>query len=166
MKLKIITANIMVNETFIGLGSNINDRHYNLNLALQHINQLATIIKKSSIYETEPVGYKNQNKFLNMVIEITTNLSAYKLFKHLQNIEKKMGRIKTFKNGPRIIDLDVLLYGQEIIKTKTLEIPHPRIQERSFVLKPLAEIAPELIHPKLKTSIINLLHKNESRENY
>jgi len=140
MKQKTVIVNIMENKIYIGLGTNMGDKEKNLSTALEKIKKIAEIVKKSSIYETDPVGYEKQDKFLNMVIEIQTILSPQTLLEQLQKIEKKMGRIKNIINGPRIIDLDILLYGKKKIKKKNLIIPHPRMHERNFVLEPLSEI--------------------------
>ena len=129
------------NKIFISLGTNLGNREENLQNAISELEQFIKITQKSSIYETEPVGYKDQDWFLNMVIEGETALSPQELLKKTQNIEKKLGRTKTFKDGPRIIDLDILFYNSDQINEPNLTIPHPEIQNRSFVLTPLAEIA-------------------------
>ncbi|MGZ3753459.1 MAG: 2-amino-4-hydroxy-6-hydroxymethyldihydropteridine diphosphokinase, partial [Mucilaginibacter sp.] len=110
----------------------------------------------SSFYKTEPIGIENQNLFINAVIEIKTALSARNLFQNLQNIEKDMGRKREAKGGPRIIDLDLLFYGQEVIQDADLIVPHPEIQKRRFVLEPLCEIASYFIHPAFGVSIRGL----------
>lgn len=130
----------MNNKSYIGIGTNRGDRHQNITTALQKVTQFAKITNKSSIYETDPMGYKNQGKFLNLVIEIETELKPEELLKKLLKVEQEMGRIRTIKNGPRIIDLDILLYNDEKINKPNLKIPHPRMNEREFVLKPLSEI--------------------------
>lgn len=161
MKQKIVIVNTMENKVYLGLGTNLGTRKTNLQTAINEISKFATIIKKSSIYETDPIGYENQRKFLNMVIEIQTKLIPTKLLEKTQKTEKKMGRIKNILNGPRIIDIDILLYNQKKIKTKNLEIPHPRMHERKFVLEPFAEIAGEEKHPTLNRSIKELLKQYE-----
>ncbi len=154
----------MANSTvYIALGSNLGDRKDNLQKAMEAISEFAQIEQKSTIIETEPEGYKEQNFFLNMVITIQTNLTASELIEKLQEVEKKMGRVRKIKNGPRTIDLDILFYNKEAIKTPNLEIPHPRMHKRAFVLNPMNELAPELIHPILKKSINTL--KNELGKN-
>lgn len=136
---------------FLGLGTNIGDRESNLKIAINEIERIAKIIKKSSIYETEPVGYKPQNDFLNMVIKIETQLNPQELLEALQKIEQKMGRKKDrIKNGPRIIDIDILFYGTKKINSKNLKIPHPEAGKRNFVLIPMAEISARKTHPLLK----------------
>ena len=128
------------NNAYLGLGTNMGNRQQNLELALEEIDDFAEITKKSSIHETKPVGYKDQDDFLNMAIEIKTNLKPIDLLARLQEIEHKMGRVREIKNGPRIIDLDILIYGEQVIENENLKIPHPRMHKRSFVLDPLNEI--------------------------
>jgi 2-amino-4-hydroxy-6-hydroxymethyldihydropteridine diphosphokinase len=140
----------------IGIGTNIGDKEKNITEAIQRIKELGIITKKSNIYESEPVGYKEQDYFLNMVLAIETKLSPTELIKELQKIEKEMGRVKEFTNGPRIIDLDILLYDNLIINTKQLTIPHPSLHTRNFVLTPLEEISKHTVHPKLKETIKTL----------
>jgi len=146
----------MVN-VYIGIGSNLGDRLANIDKALSLLSSKCKIIKKSSIHETEPVGYKEQGKFLNGVVSVETELKADELMEFLLDIEKKLGRIREIKNGPRIIDLDILFYGDEVIDSDKLIVPHPKLHERLFVLEPLNEIAPEFIHPVLKKSVKELL---------
>lgn len=161
----IISANTMEdNIAYIGLGSNIGDRFENLTSALRELSEFSTILTKSQIYETEPVGYKDQQDFLNMVVKISTNLSPIDLIIRLEEIEHKMGRIKEIIDGPRNIDLDILFFGNEIINSQSLKIPHPRLQNRKFVLQPLSEIAGELIHPVLNKSIQALAAALKSTE--
>ncbi len=135
----------MKNRIYLGLGSNIGDTMKNINLALDLLQEKVNILKKSSYYETEPVGYKEQDWFLNIVIEGETELSPEALLEFTQSIEAKMKRVKTIVNGPRIIDVDILLYSNIEMKTEKLVIPHPRMLERAFVVVPLSEIAPDII---------------------
>jgi 2-amino-4-hydroxy-6-hydroxymethyldihydropteridine diphosphokinase len=152
-----MSANIEENNrVYLGLSSNLKDREKNLEIAKEEISQFAEITKCSSLYETEPVGYKNQGNFLNIALELKTDLTAIEIIVRIQEIEHKMGRVREIQNGPRIIDIDILLFNSEIKESKNLTIPHPRMEERNFVLKPLAEIAGELVHPKLNTTIENL----------
>jgi 2-amino-4-hydroxy-6-hydroxymethyldihydropteridine diphosphokinase len=132
----------MSNTAYIALGSNIEDRFYYLYQAVRSLDQHPeiTVTATSSIYETEPVGYTNQDAFLNMVIKVNTHLSPLELFKVIQNIEQENGRKREIKWGPRTLDLDILLYNQENIETEHLTVPHPRMMERAFVLVPLCEI--------------------------
>lgn len=143
----------------LALGTNIGNREQNLELALDEISEFGEIKAKSSLHETEPWGYKQQNKFLNMAIEIETDLKPIDLLARIHEIEHKMGRTKEIKNGPRIIDIDILLYEDQIIDKKTLKVPHPRMHKRKFVLDPLEEIAANKVHPELNKSITKL---NES----
>ncbi len=137
-------------KVYLGIGSNLGDRDENIRQAFQWMKkERINIIKQSSIIETDPVGGPPQNKFLNLVIEIQTELSPHDLLKLLKEIEQKMGRIKTIQDGPRPIDLDILLYDNIKLSTKELTIPHPQMFSRNFVMKPLKEICPEfLIHNK------------------
>ncbi len=130
---------------FLGLGSNVGDREKNLHAAVDLLKEnQVRIIRLSTIIETSPVGGVPQGDFLNAVLKAETDLNPEELLALCQSIEKKLGRIKTVRNGPRTIDLDILYYAQEKIVTPELIIPHPRIQERDFVLIPLKEIAPDL----------------------
>lgn len=130
------------------------DRDENIRKAVRYIEEeQIKIIKQSSIIETEPVGGPPQDKFLNLVIEIQTAFSPHDLLKTLKNIEKKLGRIKTIQDGPRPIDLDILLYDDIQLSTPELTIPHPRMLSRDFVMKPLQEINPDLFHNLKSKSI-------------
>ena len=142
---------------YLGLGSNMGEKQENLLRALDYISQRFRIEKKSSMYDTEPVGNANQPRFFNMVCSISTGLSPASLLGMLKGIESKMGRLPGPPNSPRPIDIDILLYGDEVVNTPEIKIPHPRLSERAFVLIPLAEIAPDLVHPVLKQSIKDLL---------
>jgi len=146
----------MENKVYIALGSNLGNREKQLEESLQEISELGKITAKSRIYETEPIGYKEQDKFLNMVIELSTKQTPTELIVKLQEIEHKMGRKREIENGPRTIDLDILLYNQESIDTQYLKIPHPRMHKRKFVLEPLNEIAPNANHPVLNKSVNQL----------
>jgi len=128
---------------FLGIGSNLGDRRKNIRLALEKISRLKNtkLIRLSKIIETEPlVGPSGQGKFLNAVVKINTNLTSLKLLKQLQKIENELGRRRTVRWGPRTIDLDILLFGDKVIERKDLKIPHPRLMERDFVLKPLLSL--------------------------
>ena len=141
---------------YLGLGSNLGEREINLLKALSLLGQETQLIKTSSIYETKPVGYKKQAFFLNMVCQVSTELIPVNLLRSIKQIEKNLGRKPSFRNAPRIIDIDILLYDDTIIKMKDLVIPHPRLVERAFVLIPLAEITQNLAHPELGRSIAEL----------
>lgn len=157
MKQKNNTANTKVKKTYlIALGSNLYEREKNLKASLQELKKIGKIKKTSKIYETAPVGYKDQGKFLNQAIEFVCMLNPNELIEKTQEIEQKMGRTKTIKNGPRIIDIDILLCGNEIISTENLKIPHPEMHKRKFVLEPLSEISPKKIHPILRKQIKTL----------
>ena len=142
----------------IGIGSNLGSREDNCRTALKHLTDNGIIvIKPSSMIETAPWGVEDQPQFINMAVKTETVLEPEELLTVLQKIEVTMGRTRTVRWGPRIIDMDILFYDDVVMKTPELEIPHPHIQDRDFVLKPLAEIAPNLVHPVLKKSIIELL---------
>lgn len=143
---------------YIGIGSNLGNREDNCERAIKLlIEKGITVTKRSSMIETEPWGVKDQPKFINMAIEIETSLPPDKLLSALKKIEAEMGRKSSVRWGPREIDLDILIYDDIVMKTDDLEIPHPGVSSREFVLKPLAEIAPDKIHPVLGKSIISLL---------
>lgn len=142
----------------VGLGSNVGDRRKNLFYAYYHITAIKGMLplKLSRFYETVPVGGPPQPMFLNAVLSIETALSPHELLEHFQHIETIMGRVRTVTWGPRNIDIDILLYGDTIIRDNQLKIPHPLMHTRLFVLEPLAEIEPNIIHPLLKKTIIQL----------
>ena len=146
-------------KVFLGLGSNLGNREAILSEAIKMIGEsLGKIISSSSIYETEPWGFKSDYKFLNMVLSIETELSPSGLIGRILMIESQLGRIRCeSQNSSRKIDIDILLYDNGIIEEHTLKIPHPRMHERKFVLVPLCEIAPEIMHPVLKKTMAELL---------
>ncbi len=142
-------------QAFIAIGSNLGDRSKNFEEAARLLNATRGIrvVKKSPVYETEPIGGPPQGKYLNAVWEIETDLSAKDLLQALRQVESQLGRVREGRNFPRTLDLDILFYGNEMIQEKDLIIPHPRLQERLFVLNPFSDIAPEKIHPALKKSV-------------
>lgn len=143
---------------YLSLGSNIGDRLANLRAAIDALGPAGIHVKKiSSVYETAPVDYLEQSWFHNCVVEAETILDPLALLRALQAIESAMGSKKDFPKGPRLIDLDILFYGSETITTHELEVPHPRLHHRRFVLVPLAEIAPEFCHPALHATTAGLL---------
>lgn len=149
---------------YIALGTNVGEREDNLLQALRLLPESGVHIRRvSSIYETEPVDYLDQEWFLNMVLEAQTELDALDLLSALRVIEARMGSKKAFAKGPRKIDLDILLYGNETIDTPELQVPHPRMLERKFVLIPLVEIAPSLRHPDWKTGAAHILAASSDR---
>ena len=132
-------------RAFLGLGSNLGDREANIRESIERLSHHPIRIEKvSSIYETAPVGLTDQPDFLNAVIEIETDLDPFELLDVVMNVEKELGRVRNIRWGPRVIDIDVLLYDDAIIDTPELVVPHPRMTERAFVMAPLAEIAPDL----------------------
>ena len=139
----------MISQVFLGLGSNMGDRNEYLQKAIKALEYVPeiTVINLSSIYETEPFGGTTQDKFLNMVIKIETTLIPDKLLEVTMAIEKELGRVRTVRWGPRTIDIDILLYGNEVISTRDLTIPHPGITERDFVLVPLLEVDSDIKLP-------------------
>jgi 2-amino-4-hydroxy-6-hydroxymethyldihydropteridine diphosphokinase len=142
---------------YIGLGSNVGDRESNLNMAIGLISQSTPVLVTSSFYQTEPEGYKDQPDFLNSVAFVDAEGAAGELLKLLSNIEVRIGRERPFAGGPRVIDLDLLFFGGAIISEPGLEVPHPRLHLRAFVLVPMLEIAPGFIHPVLHKSMKELL---------
>jgi 2-amino-4-hydroxy-6-hydroxymethyldihydropteridine diphosphokinase len=149
---------------YLSLGSNLGDRAANLERAIEALSEIGVrVLRRSSIYETEPVDFLAQPWFLNCVVEAETSLGPRQLLEGLQSIERKLVSRKLVPRGPRIIDLDVLLYETEVIHEDGMEIPHPRLTERRFVLVPLAELAPELCHPILRKAAAELLAATQDR---
>ena len=147
-----------MNKAYLLTGGNMGDRQENLATANECIEQqCGDIINASSLYETAAWGKNDQPSFLNQVLEIQTSLSPRQLLKKILHIEKQIGRVRKEKYGPRVIDIDILLFNDEIYNYPSLKIPHPELQNRRFALVPLAEIAPECIHPVFKKTITELL---------
>lgn len=137
-----------MHRVYLGLGSNIGDREGTLRTAIEKLQSPELrLLRLSTVRETEPVGLKDQPKFLNQVAEFETMLFPRQLLLRTQHIERELGRVRTVRNGPRSIDIDILLYGSAVVKTKTLEIPHPRFRDRLFVLEPMVELNPGLKDP-------------------
>jgi len=143
---------------YLGLGSNLGDRRQNLAQAVELLSQQVAVEQLSSVYETEPVGYDEQPLFLNAACRISTELTPEELLGLAKEIETKLGRAPGFPNAPRPIDIDILFYDDEVVRSQELTIPHPRLAERAFVLVPLVEIAPELIHPENGRTVRHLLN--------
>jgi len=142
---------------YIALGSNLGDRMGNLTSAVERLSQKMTIKKVSSVYETEPVYYEEQPLYLNAVVSALTELEPSDLLRFVKGIESDLGRQLSFRNAPRLIDIDILFYGDRVVQTAELTIPHPGIAGRAFVLVPLAEIAPGLVHPVIYKKVKDLL---------
>jgi 2-amino-4-hydroxy-6-hydroxymethyldihydropteridine diphosphokinase len=139
--------------TFLCLGSNMGDRRKNLALALKRLQNIGEVEGISQVLETDPVGYISQPLFLNQMVKMHTSLSPRKLLTEILTIENALGRTRIFPFAPRTIDIDIIFYEDWIVDQPGLTIPHPRMHERRFVLAPLLELSPELIHPRMKKSI-------------
>jgi GTP cyclohydrolase-4 len=155
---------IKPSPVYLAFGANLGDRESQLLEALRHIRAQASIEKVSGCYETKPVGYMQQPDFLNMACLILTEIAAPELLRFLKQIEKQMGRQTTFRNAPRPIDIDILFYNNLILESPELTIPHPRMSERAFVLVPLAEIAPEAVHPVLHLTVSEMLRQVDASD--
>ncbi len=138
---------------YLALGSNLGNRLANLKQAVAAFSPQMEVKAKSHVYETPPWGYEDQPKFLNQVIRVKTYLEPEPLFKHIKRLEVALGRKISFQNGPRLIDIDLLFYDDLILNTASLVIPHPRLHERGFVLLPLMDIDPDLVHPANRKSV-------------
>ncbi|MBS4221069.1 2-amino-4-hydroxy-6-hydroxymethyldihydropteridine diphosphokinase [Bacillus sp. FJAT-49711] len=156
----------MKNIAYLSLGSNIGEREEFLKLAVQKLSEDKNVIIEacSSIYETDPVGYTDQDQFLNIAVKIATSYSASQLLELCLKIEQELGRIREFRWGPRVIDLDILLYNKENIEMETLQVPHPRMTERAFVLIPLLEIDRSITLPNIKTPLVEVLDEIPDKE--
>lgn len=145
---------------FLLLGANLGDREATLSKAITLISErIAPVISASSLYETAPWGVEEQPAYLNQVISLTTEKEAKRVLQAVLAIEKELGRERRLRWGARVIDIDVLFYGNKILTSEELEVPHPRLHQRKFTLVPLAEIAPEFVHPLFKKTIQQLLNE-------
>ena len=151
---------------YIGIGSNLGDRAGHCRRAVEEIRRLTDtmVIQHSSLYDTEPMELPDQGSFINGVVAISTGLPPLKLLSACQKVEQLLGRQRFIRYGPRTIDLDILLYGQRVMETVELILPHPKLHLRRFVLVPLVEIAPETVHPILHQTVAELL--NEIKDTY
>jgi 2-amino-4-hydroxy-6-hydroxymethyldihydropteridine diphosphokinase len=147
----------MKHTVYIALGTNLGDRSANLDSALASLPPAVNILSSSPVYETPPWGYLRQSSFLNQVVKCETHLTPEELLDYLKAIEKRMGRKPTFLFGPRTIDLDILFYDDLVLATSSLTIPHPRLDERAFVLVPFTDLDSDMIHPVSGKSIRELL---------
>ena len=150
-----------MSKVFVGVGSNLGDREFLIRKAIEELRDLphTVVVRVSSLYDTDPVGVEEQPAFMNAVVWLETGLQPRELLWQLLLIEKRMGRVRTQRWGPRPIDLDLLFYGKGIIDEPDLQVPHPEAQRRAFVLIPLAEIDPEFVHPSTGEPIRKLLRR-------
>ena len=149
---------------YLALGSNMGNRLSNLKAAVLNLTPQMTVKQKSSVYETPPWGFTEQDAFLIQVVKVTTYLEPEPLLRHLKRMETALGRVPNFQNGPRVIDIDILFFDKMIINTPPLVVPHPRLHERAFVLVPLAEIEPDFVHPILQRPINKILEDVDRSE--
>jgi 2-amino-4-hydroxy-6-hydroxymethyldihydropteridine diphosphokinase len=156
----------MTHKIYLGLGTNLGERLANLKLAIKDLAPGVTVIRTSPIFETEPWGFVDQPWFLNLVLEGETNFSPLELLQYLKTLEKNLGRTPSFHYGPRLIDVDILFYDELVLKTGQLEIPHPQVVERAFVIVPLFHLAPDLCHPVLGLTMREIMKNVEDKGVY
>ena len=142
---------------YLALGSNLGEREENLKQAIASLPPQMEVKAKSNVYETPPWGYEDQPRFLNQVVKTQTYLQPEQLLKHIKRLEVALGRKATFRNGPREIDIDILMYDDLVLNTPILTVPHPHMHERGFVLLPMMDIAPDLVHPLTGKSVREML---------
>lgn len=149
-----------MNIAYLLIGGNLGDREGNLAAAIGHIVAISKgeLLSQSALYETAAWGNTRQPAFLNQALQISTGYTAPVLLKKLLAVEEKLGRVRAEKFGPRTIDIDIIFFNEDVIRTKTLIVPHPHMQDRMFVLTPLQEIAPDFVHPVLQKNITELLN--------
>ena len=151
----------MLSEAYIGLGSNLGDRAANIQRGLEALRRVARHVQASSLYETAAVGFQGQPPFLNAVCRIWTRLTAFELLAEAQRAQADASGARPFPNGPRALDIDILLHGRAVLDAPGLTLPHPRMMERPFVLRPLAEIAPGLAHPVTGETVRSALDRSD-----
>jgi len=152
-------------DVYLGFGSNIGDREAQIRRAIELLgSEELRLLRVSSFYETEPIGFTKQRWFLNCVAEFATQLFPRQLLHRIQRVELQLGRRRSVVNGPRTIDIDILLFGETAVKTPELEVPHPRFRERRFVLAPLVELNPDLRDPVTRRTVCNLLQDLKGQE--
>ena len=147
----------MVHTVYLALGTNLGDRQANLEAALDALSSQIRLLDESAIYQTAPWGYEDQPDFLNQVVRAETTLSPRESLAFVKRVEEQVGREPSFRYGPRKIDIDILFYEDWIVDEDDLIIPHPRLHQRAFVLVPLADLAPDLCHPELKSTVLEML---------
>ncbi|HEX2092044.1 MAG TPA: 2-amino-4-hydroxy-6-hydroxymethyldihydropteridine diphosphokinase [Longimicrobiaceae bacterium] len=151
-------------EAFLGLGANLDDPVARLAEAVDRLRRVVRVVSVSAVYRSEPVGYRDQPDFFNLVCRVRTELPPLDLLRATRGIEEAMGRTRTFRDAPRRIDIDLLAYGRVVLDTPELVLPHPRMARRAFVLVPLAEVAPEWRHPVRGETARELLERGEGLE--